>query len=69
MRAVPSMVSNASVAPLGAPLGTWLISWYDTADCLVCRAYVDDCARKVTIVFDYLDRTPDDEGIKIFKNF
>ena len=52
-----------------APLGTWIISWYDTADCLICRAYVDDCARKVTIVFDYLDRTPDDEGIKIFKNF
>ena len=52
-----------------APLGTWIISWYDTADRLICRAYVDDCARKVTIVFDYLDRTPDDEGIKIFKNF
>ena len=52
-----------------APLGTWIISWYDTADRLICRAYVDDCARKVTIVFDYLERTPDDEGIKIFKNF
>ena len=52
-----------------APLGTWLISWYDSVDRLICRAYVDDCARKVTIVFDYLDRTPDDEGIKIFKNF
>ena len=52
-----------------SPLGTWLISWYDTADRLICCAYVDDCARKVTIVFDYLDRTPDDEGIKIFKNF
>ena len=52
-----------------APLGTWIISWYNTRDRLVCQAYVDDCARKVTIVFDYLDRTPDDEGIKIFKNF
>ena len=51
------------------PLGTWIITWYDTHDRLVCRAYVDDCARKVTIVFDYLDRTPDDEGIKIYKNF
>ena len=52
-----------------APLGTWIISWYNTRDRLVCQVYVDDCARKVTTVFDYLDRTPDDEGIKIFKNF
>ena len=52
-----------------APLGTWIISWYNTRDRLFCQAYVDDCARKVTIVFDYLDRTPDDEGIKMFKNF
>ena len=35
----------------------------------ICVKDVDDCARKVTIIFDYLDRTPDDEGIKIFKNF
>lgn len=51
------------------PLGTWVFSWYNASDKLVCCAYVDDCARKVTIVFDCLDRTPDDEGIKIYKNF
>ena len=51
------------------PLGTWVFSWYDAADKLACRAYVDDCAAKVTIVFIYLDRTPDDEGIKIYTKF
>ena len=51
------------------PLGTWVFSWYDVADKLACRAYVDDCAAKVTIVFIYLDRTPDDEGIKIYTKF
>ena len=29
-------------------------------------AYVSDCEAKATIVFDYLDRTSDDEGIHMF---
>ena len=32
-------------------------------------AYVSDTAARVTIVFDYLDRTPDDEGIHIYTDF
>ena len=32
-------------------------------------AYVSDISAKATIVFDYLDRTPDDEGIHIFTDF
>lgn len=50
------------------PAGTWIFSWYQEGK-LVCMAYVSDTAARVTIVFDYLDRTPDDEGIHIYTDF
>ena len=50
------------------PDGTWVFSWYQEGK-LVCMAYVSDTAARVTIVFDYLDRTPDDEGIHIYTEF
>lgn len=50
------------------PSGTWVFSWYQEEK-LVCMAYVSDTAARVTIVFDYLDRTPDDEGIHIYTDF
>ena len=50
------------------PAGTWIFSWYQEGK-QVCMAYVSDSQAKVTIVFDYLDRTPDDEGIHIYTEF
>ncbi len=50
------------------PAGTWIFSWYQEKK-LVCMAYVSDKAARVTIVFDYLDRTPDDEGVHIYTDF
>ena len=50
------------------PSGTWIFSWYQEEK-LVCMAYVSDAAARPTIVFDYLDRTPDDEGIHIYTDF
>ena len=51
------------------PSGTWVFSWYSDTGKTVCMAYVSDCQAKATIVFDYLDRTPDDEGIHIYTDF
>ena len=50
------------------PAGTWIFSWYQKGK-QVCMVYVSDTAARVTIVFDYLDRTPDDEGIQIYTEF
>ena len=50
------------------PSGTWVFSWYQEGK-QVCMAYVSDTAARATIVFDYLDRTPDDEGIHIYTEF
>ena len=50
------------------PAGTWIFSWYQEGK-QVCMAYISDAHAKVTIIFDYLDRTPDDEGIHIFTDF
>ena len=51
------------------PSGTWIFSWYSSEGKKLCMAYVSDLTATVTIVFDYLDRTPDDEGIHIFTDF
>ncbi len=51
------------------PSGTWIFCWYSNEGKLVCMAYVSDCEAKATIVFDYIDRTPDDEGIHIYTEF
>ena len=51
------------------PSGTWVFSWYSNEGKLACMAYVSDCEAKAAIVFDYLDRTPDDEGIHMFTEF
>ena len=51
------------------PSGTWVFCWYSDTGKTVCMAYVSDCQAKATIVFDYLDRTPDDEGIHIYTDF
>ena len=51
------------------PSGTWVFRWYSETGCQVCMAYVSDCRAQVTVVFDFLDRTPDDEGIRIFTDF
>ncbi len=51
------------------PSGTWVFRWFSPEGALVCMAYVSDRPAKVTIVFDYLDRTPDDEGIRIYTDF
>ena len=50
------------------PSGTWVFSWYQEGK-QACMAYVSDTDARVTIVFDYLDRTPDDEGIHIYTEF
>lgn len=50
------------------PSGTWVFSWYQEGK-LVCMAYVSDTTACVTIVFDYLDSTPDDEGIHVYTDF
>ena len=50
------------------PAGTWIFSWYQEGK-LVCMAYVSDTAARPNIVFDYLDRTPDDEGIHVYTDF
>ena len=50
------------------PAGTWVFSWYQEGK-LVCMAYVSDTVARVTIVFDYLDRTPDEEGIHVYTDF
>ena len=50
------------------PAGTWIFAWYQEGK-QVCVVYVSDTAARVTIVFDYLDRTPDDEGIHIYTEF
>ena len=50
------------------PAGTWIISWYQEGK-QVCMVYISDPKAKVSIVFDYLDRTPDDEGIHIYTEF
>lgn len=50
------------------PSGTWVFSWYQEGR-QACMAYVSDTDARVTIVFDYLDRTPDDEGIHIYTEF
>ena len=50
------------------PAGTWIFSWYQEGK-QVCMVYVSDPQAKVTIVFDYLDRTQDDEGIHIYTEF
>ena len=50
------------------PAGTWIFSWYQDGK-QVCMVYVSDTQAKVTIAFDYLDRTPDDEGIHIYTEF
>ena len=51
------------------PSGTWVFRWFSPEGALVCMAYVSDRPAKVTIVFDYLDRTPDEEGIHIYTEF
>ena len=51
------------------PSGNWVFRWFSPEGTLVCMAYVSDCQAKVTIVFDYLDRTPDDEGIHMYTDF
>ena len=51
------------------PSGTWVFRWFSPEGALVCMAYVNDRQAKVTIVFDYLDRTPDEEGIHIYTEF
>ena len=50
------------------PAGTWIFAWYQEGK-RVCMVYVSDSTARVTIVFDYLDRTPDDEGIHIYTDF
>ena len=50
------------------PNGTWVFSWYQEEK-QVCMVYISDTRAKVTIVFDYLDRTQDDEGIHIYTEF
>ena len=50
------------------PSGTWIFSWYQEGK-QACMAYISDIATRATIVFDYLDRTPDDEGIHIYTEF
>ena len=50
------------------PAGTWIFAWYQEGK-KVCIVYVSDTDARVTIVFDYLDRTPDDEGIHIYTEF
>ena len=50
------------------PAGAWIFSWYQDGK-QVCMVYVSDPQAKVTIVFDYLDRTQDDEGIHIYTEF
>ena len=53
------------------PTGTWYFAWYSDTDKIVCNAYVSDCDRKVTIVFDHLDcHDPyDDSGLMVFTDF